>query len=125
MATMNGAAAMAAKIRDARMTVRAKVAAALKAEMMLVLEEAKSRVPVDTGALRDSGRVEIEDNGSGPIRARITFGNETVHYAVEVHENIQAHHPRGGEAKYLESALNEEARLLLAAVVRRVDFEKS
>lgn len=43
-------------------------------------------VPVDTGALRDSGRVVVTGRGFR-TEVKIVYGDETVHYAGEVHEN--------------------------------------
>lgn len=68
-------------------------------------------VPVDTGALRDSGTVgDVEIDSSGNFNISMTFGNESVFYAIFVHEDLTAHHPHG-QAKYLEVPL----RLWVAA----------
>lgn len=66
-----------------------------------LLEEAKSRVPVDTGELRDSGEVRVRGG-----RAQVVF---TAEHAAVVHEDLQASH-RAGEAKFLERPLLEEAK---------------
>ena len=58
--------------------------------METTLLEAKKEVPVDTGRLRDSGR--LEKSGQGPTRkwevkfGGVSVGGEFVDYAVVVHE---------------------------------------
>jgi hypothetical protein len=62
-------------------------------------------VPVDTGALRSTGRVE--GGLSGPaILARVTldFGGPAAPYALIQHERLDYHHPVG-EARYLVRGL--------------------
>lgn len=83
-------------------------------EYEVVMTESKEQVPVDTGALRGSGhvqlpkiagaKVEVEGGYGGPAGAG-NHGGETndehVGYAVYVHEDLEASHPVG-KAKYLE-----------------------
>lgn len=40
-----------------------------------ILEAAKAYVPVDTGALQDSGRVEAEEAGEG-VSVKVVFGDD-------------------------------------------------
>ena len=63
----------------------------------LLLRESQARVPVRTGALRDSGEVKSEGRS-----ATVTY---SAPYAVPVHENLLSHHT-SGEAKFLELAAN-------------------
>jgi hypothetical protein len=72
--------------------------ASLKAEAEVVLEKAKSRTPVDTGQLRDSGHVVADKN-----EVRVVFDAP---HALVVHEDLAAHHDNG-EAKFLEATLSE------------------
>lgn len=96
-----------------------------------VAGEAMRRAPVDTGHLRDSGYVTMQDNliarGSGGslqiigqgtltgevLTAKIGFNATTpdgrYSYALIQHERTDFHHPRGGEAKYLENSMREIA----------------
>src|SRR5689334_11311522 len=101
-----GVEAMQERLRQAAVDLRAKSRAAVEAEAERILAEAKNRVPVDTGELRDSGRVEMDDDRPGePIRARIVFDAE---HAGIVHEDLEADHLTG-QAKFLESAMNDAA----------------
>ena len=64
-----------------------------------ILDRAQTKVPVDTGFLKSTGRVK-----------QIKDGFEVVYdadYAIYVHEDIDAKHPNGGQAKYLEEAYYE------------------
>lgn len=93
-------------------------ATALESLAITILEIAKESVPVDTGSLRESGRVDRYGDGF-----RISFGagyrvgsikgggeyHSLINYATYVHENEDASHLTG-KAKYLE----EPARALVA-----------
>lgn len=52
-------------------------------------------VPVDTGALRATGRMEANER-----RARISFGGAAAKYALRQHETLYYRH-KIGEARYL------------------------
>lgn len=109
------------------------VAAALYKEAQIEMTEAKKRTPVDTGALRNSGRVEKPKVAEDGISVRMAFGGlsggsmsngqgtlrDTSHYAINVHENLDAFH-KVGQAKYLESVINESGKYLPARVGKRV-----
>ena len=56
-------------------------------------------IPIDTGDLRATARVEVESDGS----VSVVVGNANVGYAVYVHENLTAYHA-SGQAKFLEAA---------------------
>lgn len=63
-----------------------------------VLAEAQTRAPVDDGDLRKSGRVTV-----GSLEARVRFVSPI---AWLQHERLDYQHPQGGEAKYLENAID-------------------
>jgi len=87
------------------------LAKSLKEEANGILQQSKELVPVDTGALRDSGKV------TGPINnvISIQFGGGNVGYAAAVHEIIDAFHA-GGMAKFLEIP----ARKAIPGMSRRI-----
>jgi hypothetical protein len=86
------------------------------------LKRSKPLVPVETGALQASGRVEEDELtvGGGILEeffADIIYGGPAgsapgqaadVDYAVRVHEDLEVSHPHGGQAKFLEQPVNEE-----------------
>jgi hypothetical protein len=75
-------------------------------ELNDVLQDIKDNyVPIDTGDLRDTGRViPPKITGSGDLESGIAFGGEKVDYARIQHENLEYEHPHG-QAKYIEVPL--------------------
>jgi len=67
-------------------------------EIMLDVKAARpgAGVPVDTGALRSTGRVE----GPKGNEVELSFGGAAADYALKVHEEVEIPH-RVGEARYL------------------------
>lgn len=60
--------------------------------------ESQKIVPVDSGVLRDSAR-PIPSGTGFDTEVRVTYNT---HYAVYVHEDLNARHKPGKTAKYLE-----------------------
>lgn len=77
-----------------------------------VLTESKIRTPVDYGILRDSGLVDQPVKAAGKVTVSIGFGGGAAHYAIYVHEDLDAHHTVG-QAKFLESTLNDKAPMFV------------
>ena len=92
---------------------------ALFTEASIEMVEAKRRTPVDTGALRSSGMVHAPTVTVLNTSVRLTFGGPAVQYAWHVHEDVHAFH-RVGQAKYLESVLNESRPFMGARLGRRI-----
>lgn len=86
-----------------------RLASTLYQEALRILEIAKSRVPVKTGALRASGKVHPPVITKNEVSVMISFGDETVTWAVPVHERMYVKHVTG-QAKYLESVILEEMK---------------
>jgi hypothetical protein len=93
---------------------------AVQAEAEALKVVAQSRVPVKTGALKNSARVVMDPDKA---KASIVFGNTDVDYAVIVHENLEAHH-ENGQAKFLESTLMEATSGMAERLATRMRFEK-
>jgi hypothetical protein len=95
-------------------------------EAKRILALANERVPVATGELMASGRVEEFSLKSKFQMANIIYGGPAgaggnvhdVDYAVMVHEDLYAHHEHG-EAKWLERTIAEErlAETLQQAII--------
>lgn len=103
----------------------------------IMLGDAQRRAPVDEGTLRGSAELALIVNGSRfagggmeaaataaalaaaasgrrvNITAEITFN--TI-YAARQHEELDWKHPKGGEAKYLQKAIQENAGRLGALI---------
>ncbi len=103
----------------ARVGISAEQAAANAAihEAEYELPLTKERVPVATGALVSSGRVEQQASGqTGVVSAAIVYGGPAgsasgqtmdVDYAMQVHEDLMANHPNG-QSKFVETVVREE-----------------
>lgn len=96
---------------------------------LAVMGLAARRAPVDLGDLRGGFVVEVngerwahtESDGTGAVRVVqdrmdvpedtdeivVYIGTSGIPYAARQHEELSYRHPKGGQAKYLESALNE------------------
>lgn len=99
------------------------VALVHEAERELALSQ--PQVPVHTGALKATGRVEpMGSMGSGEFSVGIVYGSGEVDYAVQVHEDLEAHHPQG-KAKYLEDPVREEWNSGRAAEFMAAEIERS
>jgi hypothetical protein len=82
-------------------------AKALRHEAQEAFAHSQDEVPVDTGALKASGRVRPESgvyNRGNDVYVELTYGGTAVEYGVYVHENLEAFHPHG-KAKYLEDPM--------------------
>jgi hypothetical protein len=104
----------------AGVVVRVAAETAVGEAAQLVYEESQRLVPVDTGALRDSGRVSQDG-----LEAAISYGAEdgagrngqdTAKYAVPQHERLDFEHPNG-QAKYLEIPMHSQAEKVAEVIV--------
>lgn len=80
---------------------------------------AVSLTPIEQGDLRSSSTVKMVTEQSA-ARAAIAFN---MIYATRQHEETGWQHPRGGQAKFLETALDQkqdEARKIIANHLRSV-----
>lgn len=64
-------------------------------------------VPVDTGALRRSGRA-VGPEGAETVKVTLAFGGPAAPYALRQHEELDYHH-EVGEARYLVRGLERFA----------------
>ena len=110
-------------------------------ESQIELTESKRRVPVSPtmaqlkmmgqtrsagtvpGSLRASGKVDPPIITRDRISCAITYGNASVAYAAVQHERLDFFHTNG-QAKYLESVLNESRPHMAARITRRIHFDK-
>lgn len=102
------------------------LAAALYQEAEAIMARSKTIVPVDTGALRASGHVQLPDTVGDKVSVRMGYGGAAAGYAVAVHEKLNVRHKSPTKAKYLEEPfraaesgmLNRIAATLRQAVER-------
>lgn len=102
--------------------------------LLFVATESQQRAPVDTGDLRGSVKVEIDGDmysegvkggginvvGSLPEKATEGTVSFNTKYAAVQHEQINYNHPRGGQAKYLESVLLENKDRILNIIADKM-----
>lgn len=93
------------------------------------LPETQRRVPVRSGDLLSTGRVTEPEIHGKQVSAAIAYGGQSdsgadVDYAVYVHEDLEADHPHGGQAKFVSSVLNEARPYMAERLATRMRFEK-
>ena len=86
----------------------------------VILRKSYQYVPLDTGRLRASGRIETNEKQGFASRVMVVYGDTVeAYYAVYVHEDLVRTYrnpPRG--AKFLERAVRE-TRGTCASILRR------
>lgn len=122
----------ASDTRSARMSMRriinnyrkfvGNVEAALPEILKDALEEtfdkSKEYCPKDTGALVESGYLEIT-GFRGQTRVEIGYGKGgDPEYAAKVHENLEFRHKSPTRAKWLQIALEEDANKIQSKIVQ-------
>lgn len=101
-----------------------KVAAkALRNEAQEAFANSQDEVPVDTGALKASGRVRPETGvfeRGNEVYVELTYGGTATEYSIYVHENLEAYHPHG-KAKYLEDPMNRQVNGISGRIADKVE----
>lgn len=93
------------KLKQYEQRLRAATLEGVEEFQKIELQEMKRRTPVDTGELRESGHYDKPKSEGNRITAVFRFDAP---YAMFVHEDLEAHHDNG-EAKFMESVLQESA----------------
>jgi len=116
---LKGTAEVHAKIAEALRSMSGKAEAALYQEAEREMAASKLRVPVDTGTLRDSGHVQQPERDASGVSVTMGYGGAAEDYAIIQHESLELHHTVG-QAKFLESVLQESAPHLLERIANRI-----
>lgn len=107
-------------LRATTQAIERSAAQALYIEGNDIMTDSKANfVPVDIGTLRGSGFVENPVIDSGRIVVEIGYGGPAESYALEQHERIDYHH-KVGQAKYLETPMNQAAKGLDDRLAARI-----
>ena len=101
-----GAEALQKAMRQAPGRVIEAVGAGLYGAGNNVMADSKRRVPVRYGTLKGSGYVTMPETSGTTVTVEMGYGGPAEAYAIVQHERLDFHHPEGGEAKYLERAVN-------------------
>jgi hypothetical protein len=94
--------------------------AALYQEANSIMNESKQIVPVDTGVLKASGRVEKPVDDGYTIGVTLGYGGAASAYAEIVHEDPTARHKPGKQYKYLEVPILNRLPQLKKNVTERI-----
>lgn len=78
--------------------------------------KAAKKAPMDEGTLQGSGVVDVERTAKG-VEVSVSFSTP---YAAAQHEGLDFHHPKKGEAKYLEGPFKEMLPRYQAALEKAV-----
>ncbi|PRX66106.1 hypothetical protein B0I32_106242 [Nonomuraea fuscirosea] len=89
-------------------------ARALKDGALHVLSVSNTRVPLQEGHLQNSGNASVD---RGEMRAYVSYDQP---YAIRQHEELTWQHAPGRQAKYLETALEEEAAQVRALLAQQL-----
>jgi hypothetical protein len=91
---------------------------ALKLALEPTFRASQEQVPVDTGALKDSGYLEIVRRGKNSV-VEIGYGrNGFPDYAAVVHEDTTVPHKSPTKAKFLEDPLHKDYFKILDRTVQ-------
>lgn len=99
---------------------------AVKDETQDVFDETQVRVPKDTTALQNTGKIEENKRGKHVFSRSIWYGDpgegdEIVDYAMAVHEILDATHAPPTGAKYVEQPLIESAEEFKKIVAKEME----
>lgn len=141
MGAIRGAKEMIALLKQIADKFPDRVAAAIYQEAQIEMTESKRRCPVSPtkaqgmamrprrylqpghapGTLRASGTVHEPERHGRRISVMLSYGGAARAYAVVQHERLDFFHTTG-QAKYLESVLNESRSSMAARIARRVQL---
>jgi hypothetical protein len=123
-ALLRGVIEMRTKLRALADRYPDRVARGMYEEGEIEMTESKRRCPVLTGTLRASGHVDPPVREGRRLSVALIYGGAAAPYAIYVHENLEAHHD-DGQAKFLESVLNESAPYMASRIAARVRVDQA
>lgn len=130
---MRGGPEMIAKLKQIAAKYPDRVASAIYKEALIEMTESKKRCPVSPlpapkgvvpGTLRASGTVHPPERNGKNISVTMSYGGAARAYAEVQHERLDFFHTTG-QAKYLESVLNESRPYMAARIAARVHLSMS
>jgi hypothetical protein len=88
----------------------------LKKAGLFLQRESQKIVPVDTGALKNSAATRVAGQG---LKTEVSV-LYTQSYAIYVHENLNARHAPGKQAKFLEAPARQHRMKLLEIIKKEM-----
>lgn len=113
--SVEGVEEILSNIHRHRIRTAHQVEMGLKKAGLFLQRESQKIVPVDTGNLRASATTR-KVSGSGFSTDVVVAYGQGAEYAVYVHEDLNAHHAPGKQAKYLEEPSRTKRREILALI---------
>jgi hypothetical protein len=104
--------------RNAAALLDAAVPLATHAAADHLLEVSKPLVPIDTGEMRDSGKVTQDGREAHVSYTRV--GDDGYNVAARQHEDASLSHPKGGEAHFLSKPMATEREAIAAVMATEV-----
>lgn len=85
-----------------------------------IMEHSQKIVPVDTGKLKASGFIVVQNTATGPqaLIGYARYGQPK--YAAYVHEMLHVPHQKGKSAKFLEIAVEQKLDLFRRRLIRYI-----
>lgn len=120
---IRGVAEVSANLSRIAASTPRQIGKALYAEGLGVQADSMENTPVDTGALRASHETSRPEIAGDEVTVAVRCGGPAAGYAIQVHEDLEAHHDVGG-AKFLENATNRAAPGLAERVAARLELGK-
>jgi hypothetical protein len=121
---LSSAAQINRNLRDAAFWHREALVESLDDETKMILSRSQQIVPVDTSALKQSGRMLGPQVSPSQIKFRIRYGNQiTENYAVRQHEDLTLRHKAGKQAKFLEEPAMQAAGNMALRVANRIKLQ--
>jgi len=105
----SGRSEFSAKINDRVRETPIAAAGAVFEEAVNIMAKAKPLTPVDTGTLVNTGSVMLPKVVGSAAEVELGFGGPSAPYAIVVHEDLEAAHAEGKQAKFLEQPMDEAA----------------
>lgn len=103
---------MALEINNPSAELTAALEAGMQAGVDLLLEKSNELAPYDDGDLHESGQA-VAEGTSGAV-------GYSAEHAVKQHERLDFNHPRGGQAKFLETAMLANASEIQSAIAEKL-----
>lgn len=91
----------------------------------MIFSRSQQIVPVETSALKQSGRKLGPQLSPGQIKYQIRYGNQiTEDYAVRQHEDLSLKHKAGKQAKFLEYPASQAEGGMALRVANRIKMQQ-
>ena len=95
---------------------------ALTEEMQIVFRQSQREVPVRTGALKGSGRIDgPRHTGPGQVTVEVGYGGAASAYARVQHNDRSLRHPGGGKAGFVSDPVLERTKTLRRNLSTRME----